>query len=399
VPIVQGKPGIFDLVANAGYRYSDYSTAGGTNTYKFELQYAPVADLRFRGSYNHAIRAPAIVELFNPQLVGKVAFGEDPCAPSEEDGELAATFEQCARTGVTRAQYDNASIPQGTAGQLTQLQGGNPDLLPEEADTYTLGVTFRPEALPGFTGSLDYYHIKTKGLVGALPAATILSTCMNTGDPTYCSQLVRHPITGSLNGASVQSGGYIVQTNVNIGSGVLDGIDLQAVYKFDLGTMGGLKFALNGAYMLKNVTTPIPGGGSYDCAGLFGFTCQTVNPEWRHTLRTSWELPGDDVTLNLTWRFLGGVKQDNNDSDPDLFESVLGAPAIFRAKMPSVSYIDLGATWSVSKILQVRGGINNLLDKDPPISPNDIISGGAPNYYEFYDGLGRQVFLAVTAKF
>jgi iron complex outermembrane receptor protein len=399
VPIAQGLPGIFDLVADAGYRYSDYSTAGGTDTYKFELQYAPIADVRFRGSYNHAIRAPAIVELFNPQLVGKIAFGEDPCAPSEDDGELAATFEQCARTGVTQAQYDNGSIPQGTADQLTQLQGGNPDLKPEEADTYTLGVTFRPEALPGFTGSLDYYHIKMKGLVGALPADLILSNCLNTGDPVYCSQLVRHPITGTLNGASVQSGGYIVQTSVNIGSGVLDGIDVQAAYGFDLGNMGGLKLALNGAYMLKNTTTPIPGGGSYDCAGLFGSTCQTVNPVWRHSLRGSWDLPGSDVTMNLTWRFMSGVKLDNNDSDPDLFGTALGAPAIFRAKMPAVSYLDLGATWNASEILQVRGGINNLLDRDPPISPADIISGGAPNYYEFYDGLGRQVFLSVTAKF
>jgi iron complex outermembrane receptor protein len=399
VPIAQGLPGIFDLSANAGYRYSDYSTAGGTDTYKLELQYAPIADVRFRGSFNHAIRAPAVVELYNPQLVGKISFGEDPCAPAEDGSGLAATFAECARTGVTQAQYDNESIPQGTAGQLTQLQGGNPDLLPEEADTYTLGITFRPEALPGFTGSLDYYHIKTKGLVGALPAATILSSCLDSGDPVYCSQLVRHPITGTLNGASVQSGGYIVQTSVNIGAGVLDGIDLQAVYKFDLGDMGNLKFAMNGAYLLKSEITPIPGGASYDCAGLFGFTCQTVNPEWRHSLRTSWDLPSSDVTVNLTWRFLGGVKQDNNDSDPDLFESVLGAPAIFRAKMPAVSYLDLGATWNASDILQVRAGINNLFDKDPPIAPADIISGGAPNYYEFYDGLGRQVFLGVTAKF
>ncbi len=73
VPIVQDKPGVYDLVADAGYRYSDYTTAGGIDTYKFEVQYAPIQDLRFRGSYNRAIRAPAIIELFNPQ-----AGGSDP---------------------------------------------------------------------------------------------------------------------------------------------------------------------------------------------------------------------------------------------------------------------------------------------------------------------------------
>jgi outer membrane receptor protein involved in Fe transport len=398
IPIAHGIPGIHDLVADAGYRYSDYSTAGGVDTFKFGLQYSPVEDVRFRSSFNRAIRAPSIVELFNPQLVGKISFGEDPCAPSESDGTLAATFEQCARTGVTQAQYDNASIPQGTANQLTQLQGGNPDLKPEKADTLTVGVTVRPEALPGFNGSLDYYHIKLDGTVGALPANLILSNCLNTGDPTFCSQLVRNPVNGTLNGASVASGGYIVQTNVNIGAGTLDGIDLQATYKFDLGTLGALRLMLNGAYLLASKTTPIPGGGSYDCAGLFGSTCQTVNPKWRHNLRASWAFM-NDVTVNAIWRYSGSSKLDNNDSDPDLFQSVLGATAIFRAKLPAVSYIDLSGSWDVSSHIQVRGGINNLFDKDPPISPSDIISGGAPNYYEFYDSLGRQAFVAVTAKF
>jgi iron complex outermembrane recepter protein len=86
VPLVQQRPGVHDLLVDAGYRYSDYSTGVTTDTYKFELQYAPVADYRFRASYNRAIRAPNIVELFVPQLVGKIAFGEDPCAPGETTG-------------------------------------------------------------------------------------------------------------------------------------------------------------------------------------------------------------------------------------------------------------------------------------------------------------------------
>ena len=259
------------------------------------------------------------MELYNPQLVGKISFGEDPCAPAEDGSGLAATFAECARTGVTAGPVRQpVDTPRAQPGQLTQLQGGNPDLLPEEADTYTLGVTFRPEALPGFTGSLDYYHIKTKGAGwraggGHHPFATAWTRATPCTAASWCAI----PITGTLNGASVQSGGYIVQTNVNIGAGALDGIDLQAVYKFDLGDMGNLRFAMNGAYLLKSDTTPIPGGASYDCAGLFGPTCQTVNPEWRHSLRTSWDLPSSDLTVNLTWRYLGGVKHDNNDSDPD----------------------------------------------------------------------------------
>ena len=402
VPLVQGRPGIHDLLVDSGYRRSDYSTGVTANTYKFELQYAPVADYRFRASYNRAIRAPSIVELFVPQLVGKIAFGEDPCAPGETTGVAAETFAKCANTGVTAAQYGNGgstnSIPQGTAGQLTQLQGGNPDLRPERANTYTIGLTLQPSALPGFTGSIDYYRIKLTDAVGPLDAQIIMRNCLDTGDPTYCSQIRRQPLTGTLNGASVTGGGYIVQTNVNIGSSVLEGIDVQSAYKIGLGDFGNLRLLLNGAYQLTNDTTPLPGEGTYDCAGLFGPTCQTVNPVWRHTLRASWDFR-PNLSFNATWRFFGGVKLDNNDPNPLLLGSALGDVATFRAKMPAVSYLDLAASWEASKHLQVRGGISNVFDRDPPLASFELVSGGAPNYYEFYDGLGRQLFLAMTAKF
>jgi iron complex outermembrane recepter protein len=402
VPLIQGKPGADELLFDAGYRFSDYSTGVSANTYKFEVQYAPIADYRFRASYNRAIRAPSIVELFVPQLVGKIAFGEDPCAPGETTGVAAESFAKCANTGVTAAQYGNGSttntIPQGTAGQLTQLQGGNPDLKPEQADTYTVGITVQPQALPGFVGSIDYYNIKLKDAVGALDANVIMRNCLDTGDPKYCSQLKRHPINGTLNGASVAGGGYIVQTNVNIGANTLEGIDLQAAYRFDVGDYGSLRLMLNGAYQLTNDSTPLPGGGTYDCAGLFGPTCQTVNPVWRHTLRATWDL-AHDVSISATWRYLGTVKLDNNDSNPLLLGSALGAPAVYRANMPAMNYLDLSASWDVSKHLQLRGGINNVFDKDPPLAPFEIVSGGAANYYEFYDGLGRQLYLAMTAKF
>ncbi len=80
-PLVQDKFLAKDLVADVGYRRSDYDLIGNVNTYKMELQWAPTPDVRFRGSYNRAIRAPSIIELYNPKLVGQIGFGEDPCAP------------------------------------------------------------------------------------------------------------------------------------------------------------------------------------------------------------------------------------------------------------------------------------------------------------------------------
>src|SRR5205814_763550 len=80
---------------------------------------------------------------------------------------------------------------------------------------------------------------------------------------------------------------------------------------------GALSFALNGAYLLTQKTTPLPNAHTYDCAGLYGNTCGTVNPRWHHNLRTTWSTPWN-FDLAMTWRFLSPVKLDNNDSDPTL---------------------------------------------------------------------------------
>ena len=88
VPLVQGRTGAQDLMFETGYRYSDYELSGGVDTYKFGLQWAPVESVRLRGSFNHAIRAPSLIELFNPQTVTNTSvFSVDPCAGAEPDLE------------------------------------------------------------------------------------------------------------------------------------------------------------------------------------------------------------------------------------------------------------------------------------------------------------------------
>jgi outer membrane receptor for ferrienterochelin and colicin len=224
-----------------------------------------------------------------------------------------------------------------------------------------------------------------------------MTNCLETGDPTYCSELLRS-VTGGLTGASVESGGYIVQRNLNIGAAEVEGVDLQTSYTWPIASLGSLRFQLNGAYLISTTTTPVPGAHTYDCAGLFGSTCQTVNPKWRHNLRTSWLTPWN-VDVSLTWRYMGHVNLDNNDSDETLQFAAFGAYNTFNKSVESHSYIDLAATWSITEKIKVRGGVNNVADKDPPIITSEITSGGAANTYEFYDLYGRQLFLALTAGF
>jgi iron complex outermembrane recepter protein len=411
-PLIQDMPGAKELLFDTGYRYSSYNSVSGPNkigfeahTYKFEVQYAPIQDVRLRVSYDKAIRAPSVIELYNPEVVGLIASGNDPCAPP-----VTYTQVQCANLGVSAAQYAASvaghavngvnPIPQCIAGQCGQLQGGNTALKPEQGETYTIGVNFHPSFLPKFTASLDYWHIFIRDEINVLPAGNIISGCANTGNPVYCSAVVRAPATGGLQGANVATGGYIVQTNLNLASVKTSGIDLQVAYTQDLPSgFGNLHFDMNGVWLQQFTTTPVPGGGSFNCVGLFGFVCQTVNPRWHHIFRTTWNTPWD-VSGTITWRYLAAVTQDANTGNP-LLKNPNYAYDQYNARIGSFSYMDLSVDWHPTSILTIRAGANNVLDRNPPllVAQAGIIAGGAANTSDAYDMFGRQLFVGFTAKF
>jgi iron complex outermembrane recepter protein len=398
LPLIQNMTFVKDLEFEGGYRYSDYSTGIQAKTFKVGLQWAPVDDIRFRGSYNKAIRAPNILELYTPQSVTNTSeVSEDPCAANAVS---PASLAQCLRTGITAAQY--GVTPQCPAGQCATLTGGNTQLSPERAKTYSFGFTARPRWVDGLTASVDYFHIKQNDSIGAIPLGVILQRCLDTGDQQFCSQIVRNPVNGILFGNTVAAGGYINGTNVNIGSGITSGIDVQASYNLPLSdwgitNWGSISFDLSGSYLLKDTTVPLPGDDAYDCTGLFGSQCgHTVNPVWRHTLRANWTMPWTDATISVAWRYIAGTKFEEDTNEPSIGEGTVDP---FNHTVPERSYIDLSGLWRVNNAFSVRAGINNLFDQDPPLINSDIVGGALPNSYGAYDFLGRQMFIGLTASF
>jgi outer membrane receptor protein involved in Fe transport len=415
-PIAHDLPGVYDLTADTGYRYSDYDTTGSTNTYKFEVQYAPIQDARLRFSFDHAVRAPNLIELFlAPSYGQETPFGSDPCA-----GAPAPSLKiPCERTGVTAAQFainpatGVNSIPQCVSGQCGEVIEGNSKLQPEVAKTWSLGVTLTPTEWLNFNASIDYYHIRLENEIGNYPFSVIFNGCFNGTNPAYCSQIVRTP-GGALSGATVAGGGYFLQKDYNLGLLGVSGIDLQMNYRLNLpGGWGTFSAALNGAYLLHDTLEPYPGAGTYDCAGLFGSTCEaqngSVNPHWRHNLRLNWDTPWN-VLVSLQWRFIGPTSFDNNSTNPLLqgAEEAPNDPSApapyydkYNARIPGYSYLDLTTVWHALANLDLRAGVSNLLDKDPPLIPSGDISGnsGPANSYPADDYLGRQIFVAFTAKF
>jgi iron complex outermembrane recepter protein len=402
LPLVDHAPGAEALALEGGYRYSSYTVGFNTNTYKFGLDWAPVRDVRFRGSYQRAVRAPNIGELYTPQAV-LLDGSQDPCAFIGAPPPGAPTAAQCAFSGVSAAQYGN--VAPNPAAQYNGLLGGNPTLKPEKADTYSVGFVLQPRVVPGLTVSLDYFDIKVVDTIGPIGGDTILLNCIQTGDPVYCNAVHRGP-GGTLWRSPA---GFISDTNVNFGSLSTKGVDAKASYRIGLDKLGSLLFSLEGTKLNNLTTQPLTNGPSYDCVGYFGTICGASNPSWRHVLNMTWSTPWDAADIGLRWRYLGRASSEQTSSNPQLSGNALP----LTSRIPAYNWLDLQGSFALGKIVRVQIGINNLLDKDPPIIPSNgggfgsdcptiTANGSSCNGNTFpgtYDALGRYIFAHVTAQF
>lgn len=396
VPLVEDRDFMSQLSFEGAYRYSSYENSVSTDTYKLGLNWSPVEDVRFRGSYQSAVRAPNVIELFagqsrsvRLQLQRNPDGSFDPCAGPDP----FASFEECARTGVTAGDYgriaDNSFV-----GQLT---GGNPDLEPEEATTYVFGAVLQPRFIPGLTASIDYFDIEVERLIGTINANITLRECLETGNPFFCSLIQRGP--GGTLFASEDS--YISILNVNTGSVTTKGFDVTASYPLDLESLfnrglGTMTLNLVGTWLDEYRIKPLPTSTAeqtFDCAGYHGFQCAHPKPAWRHNLQAAWDTPWEDVRIIATWRYFSEVDIATRSAEP-----ALNRPSVAVQDLGSRHFLDLSGSWSVTDTVMIRAGANNVLDKDPPLTveTNSRVGGLGNTYGGFYDNLGRFLFLNVT---
>jgi len=388
VPIIQDRPWAQLLSVNGSYRYSDYSTNHTTDTFGIGAEWAPIKDLRFRGSYQEATRAANIIELFLGQSLNLFNMAADPCGTSAIGGPPSATLEQCLRTGLPANLYGSANLT-NQAGQYNYLQGGNALLEPEKSKSYTLGVVWSP--MRNLSGSVDFWKIKLDKVVSRIPPSLAVTNCINSG--TNCDLIHRDPTLGAL----WTGGGFVTGTNINLAKRKTQGLDVSANYVQALGGWGSLGVNFVGTYVKEFVTEPIPGLGDYDCAGLYGATCGTPTPKWRHKLRGTWSTPWN-VDLSLTWRHIDSVDVDLSSGNALLTGDFFPVVKTLSER----DYIDLAGSWAINKTFTVWAGVNNLFDKDPPITDSSIAGPAAGNgntYPQVYDALGRRIFISLTAKF
>jgi iron complex outermembrane recepter protein len=399
IPLVDHAPLMNRLEADLAYRYSSYNLGFSTNTYKLGLVWAPIDAVRFRAGYNRAVRAPNADELFQGDSIGAGGVS-DPCWGATPTLSAA----QCALTGVTASEYGHLAV--NPAAQINNEVGGNTHLQPETADTYTLGVVFRPAAIPDLSASVDYYDISIKNTIEELGAGTVIQGCAE-GVTTFCPLIHRGP-NGSL--WENQYTDYVVTTNQNIGKLSTKGADLNVQYALGMGAMGRMNLAVTGTWIRQFITQPTPDlSSAYDCAGFYGSTCAGNSalgngpiPHWRHVFTASWQTPWADLGLNLRWRYIGPTQNDGLSNNPNLSPD---GYYIAADHIASYSYLDLSADMPVTKEVTMTLGVNNIADKDPPLVPSGTFSacptvGCNDNTWPgMYDTMGRYIFLHVEAKF
>mgnify|MGYP003642377687 CR=1 FL=1 len=391
VPIVENVPGIYNLTVEAGVRYSDYSNSGGSTTWKAGGSWEPVEGYKIRGIYQHAVRSPNIGELFAPVVTGLTGLAVDPCAGANPVGNASLTA-ICIAQGAPAGQI--GSIPVPSASQINATSGGNPDLDPETANSYTIGVVLTPPSIPGLTLTADYYNIKIKGAITTPTPGDIIDPCYSGVDPSACALIVRNPLNGSLNGGGDTPGLLLQLTNQ--GQIETSGVDLRVGYRFPT-SFGKVAFDFNGNWteQLKFNSNPAnPTSINRECVSYYGENCEPITPEFTFNLRTTVSL-GDTVDISLLYTWLDAVSLEP-------LSAAFGGALPEYSSIGSYSYFDLTTRFSVSDNFEMTLGIQNLLDKKPP-NVSSYVGGSAYNsgntYPTTYDALGRRFNVTGRLRF
>ena len=327
VPLARDLSFARSLDINGAIRYADYSAAGGQTTWKLGGVYEPTDWLRFRVTRSHDIRAPAIYELFSPGSYTNTALTVN---------------------GVT------AVIPQNRTV-------GNLDLRPEKADTLTVGVVLQPAAIPSLRLSVDYYKIDLKDAIDSLSAANIGNAC-TAGDAEACSFITFSGVTPVRLLAPVQ----------NISQFETSGLDIALSHRLQLGGGGTLTSRFSGTYTLHAYINGI------DRAGENGMGSLGSQPRFRGNLSETYAAGPFSLTAQLLY-----ISKGNNDNQ----FNTIPALSINRNDIPAAAYVNLYSSVKVSEHFELGASIDNLLDKDPPVSPYS--TQGQPVNGQLYDKIGR----------
>ena len=378
-------------------RYDHYSDFGGSVTPKVGFKIKPMDQIAIRGTYAEAFRAPG------PAETGGSSFG-----------------------------FTSYGI----------LSQGNPDIKPEKAKSYTIGLILEP--IPGTSATIDYWKIDRKNeIVQADPASIIPSgQCINFCDGTIPEGgTVPTPDYRSLQRPGSQSNTFLYYDNEgnlstvtgfyrNAAATKTDGIDVEIRHKMRLGEAGKLAAQLNWTHVNKFSRTDSD-GNTLDYAGTHGplsLSAGAGTPKDKATFSLTWDRGPFTVTTSVNYvasikmiDHKGETTSQNLDpvtqlptgtitngntgvtyTDAGQYNCGVFTPAgqpFNNCKLPSFTTFDLFAKWTPIKNVDINFSIQNLFDRKAPFDAYLAIPYGI-NYNQTWHqagAVGR--FFTVGAKY
>jgi outer membrane receptor protein involved in Fe transport len=359
------------LNLNAAGRYTDYSTSGSVQTWKAGATYAPVEDLKFRGTYSHDIRAPNLQELF------------------------------ASGTARTNSVIMPASSPLGAGSfQFVESTIGNPNLKPERANTWTAGVVVTPRWLRGFSVSFDYYDIKIADAIGTITSQNTVDFCYS-GSTAYCPNIVYN--AGQLSQIVIQPFNFASQHET--------GFDIETSYRTDLAAIsanlpGSLSVHAEITHYNKNVINN--GIVTRNYAGVNGGSLSGTYsaPSWVYRISAFYDI--EPFTLNVVARgFSSGVYGNEyiqcTSSCPT---STVQNVTINNNHIAGSTYVDasLSVRFKAAKHdANLTFVVSNVFNKDPVPVGNGPDGNNTPAYSQtnrtLYDAIGRIFRISARVKF
>lgn len=398
VPILADMPFFNELTVEGAARYSDYSTSGGVWAYNAGAIWSPVRDLRIRGGYARAVRAPDLGDLFATRTETFANGLVDPCNQTVI-GENPNRAARCAEAGIptTITLPDGSVVPwtNAPASGVSGFNQGNPNLRPEVGKSWTVGAVIQPRFVPGLSLTVDWYNITIEKAISGLSGQAIINRCYE--DPVsinnpFCQAVFRRrtpgdPITDfTFEGQSNRVfPGFPTFTFDRIGPGFLNqpfnfqqlktsGIDFDLAYRRTV--LNDVRLDLRGIVSwVKNreeftfVNDP---ERSTRLHGTLG------DPEWAASFSANADFGVIDFGYDLRWIDQMTVfswetqfsHQGREPTNPD---------ALKDPYYPDVFYHDLRVGFEPTERFRFYVGVDNVLDRLPPLDLTG--TGGGSGIY------------------
>jgi outer membrane receptor protein involved in Fe transport len=363
-------------------RWAEYSGAGSIWAYKAGLDVGFTHFLRLRGTYSRDVRA----------------------------GNLSERFDKTGGVGNVTDPRSLASNPNGgSTYQVTVFSGGNPNIKPEKADTFTAGAVMEPGFLPDLSLSVDWYRVKIKDAISTVGVNEVAYRCLVANDPTFCALVTTDP---SQNDKIVVVGNQFV----NVAQSNVEGVDAELDYRTHVSIVGGgpetLSARVFASYLINRcdigaATSAVPDPVPICVDGLTGINpstgAQGLFPKFKAT---------GNITYNngpFTWftqlRYIGSGKNAYTLSGfTDGTETAVEGVNIEDNSVPAVVYVDMRFDYVFDighSSLDLYASVTNLFDKDPPVTPTYGSFGGYTTQFNpgLFDVLGRRFTVGAKYKF